>query len=62
MHPLIHGNWLDKNYFAFKFYDGDNDGVISSVDLADLTKNLTERCLKINNTKWNVRKCSFVLF
>jgi Ca2+-binding EF-hand superfamily protein len=44
MHPLIYGNWIEKNYFAFRMYDGDNDGIISSVDIGDLLKNLIEHC------------------
>ena len=62
IHPLIYGNWVDKNYFAFRFYDGDNDGIISSIDLADMTKNLTDKCSKIHSKKILVRQCNCILF
>ena len=44
MHPLIYGNWIEKNFFAFRLYDGDNDGLITSVDVQDLIKNVIEQC------------------
>jgi Ca2+-binding EF-hand superfamily protein len=44
MHPLIYGNWIEKNYFAFRMYDGDNDGIISSIDIGDILKNLIDQC------------------
>ena len=37
--PLIYGDYLEKNYFAFRLYDGDNDGIISNTDLIDILKN-----------------------
>ena len=44
IHPLIFGNSMDKNYFAFRLYDGDNDGVIGSADLADFHENVLHNC------------------
>ena len=50
--PLIYGNWVEKNYFAFKIYDGDNDGIISSIDVSDIIKNLLEQCPLKGHGKW----------
>ena len=44
VHPLMFGNWIEKNHFAFRMLDGDDDGVISAVDLSDLIKNVLEKC------------------
>ena len=62
MHPLIYGNWIEKNYFAFRMYDGDNDGVISSIDIGDLLKNLIEQCPMSGFDKYQTKKCSCVLY
>lgn len=44
VHPLIFGNWIEKNYFAFRLLDGNNDGIISAVDLSDLIENVLDKC------------------
>ena len=62
MHPLIYGNWIEKNYFAFRMYDGDNDGIISSVDIGDLLKNLIEHCPMQGYGKFQTKKCSCILY
>lgn len=63
VHPLIYGNWVEKNLFAFRLYDGDNDGIISSIDMSDIIKNLLSQCpmdgLKDSNM---TRKCTCVLY
>lgn len=38
--PLFKGNLVDKNYFAFRIYDGDNDGKLNSNDISDIMSNL----------------------
>lgn len=55
VYPLIFGNWVEKNYFAFKMYDGDNDGIISSIDISDIIKNLVEQCPYKGHGKWQTR-------
>lgn len=62
MHPLIYGNWIEKNYFAFRFYDGDNDGVITSVDVQDCVKNVIEQCPMSGVGKNATKQCKCVLY
>ena len=60
--PLIYGNWVEKNYVAFKIYDGDNDGIISSIDVSDIIKNFLEQCPYKGHGKWQTRKCECALY
>jgi hypothetical protein len=62
VYPLVYGNWVEKNYFAFKLYDGDNDGIISSIDISDIIKNLLEQCPLRGSAKYQTRKCDCQLY
>ena len=62
MHPLIYGNWIEKNFFAFRFYDGDNDGIITSVDVQDIIKNVIDCCPMSGSGRNQTKLCKCVLF
>ena len=62
IYPVIYGNWIQKNYVAFKLSDGDNDGIISSLDVCDLVKNLLEKCPMTGFGKNQTKHCSCALF
>ena len=62
MHPLIYGNWIEKNFFAFRLYDGDNDGLITSVDVQDLIKNIIEQCPMTGHGRNQTKSCKCVLY
>ena len=62
VHPLIYGNYIEKNYVAFRFYDGDADGIISSLDVTDLIKNLLERCPMGGSGKYLTKQCNCALY
>lgn len=62
VHPLIYGNYVEKNYVAFRLYDGDDDGVITSLDLTDLIKNLLDRCPNGGVGKFQTKQCKCVLY
>lgn len=62
VHPIIYGNYVEKNYAAFRLYDGDDDGIISSLDLTDLMKNLLERCPVSGVGKFLTKECKCALF
>ena len=62
VHPLIYGNYIEKNYVAFRLYDGDADGVISSLDLNDMIKNLLDRCPMGGVGKFQTKSCSCSLY
>lgn len=38
--PLFNGTLIDKNYFAFRLYDGDNDDLLQSKDISDILTNV----------------------
>lgn len=62
VHPIIYGNYIEKNYVAFRLYDGDNDGIINSLDLTDLMKNLLDRCPESGIGKYYTKDCKCVIF
>ena len=62
VHPLIFGNWIEKNYFAFRMLDGDDDGVISAVDLSDLIKNVLEKCPNTGHGDHQTKLCTCVMY
>ena len=62
VHPIIYGNYIEKNFVAFRLYDGDNDGIISSLDLTDLMKNLLERCPMSGAGKFLTKDCKCAMF
>lgn len=40
VYPLFNGTLVDKNYFVFRLYDGDNDGLLQSGDISDVMNNM----------------------
>lgn len=62
VHPIIYGNFIEKNFVAFRMYDGDNDGIISSLDLTDLMKNMLERCPYSGMGKYLTKDCYCPIF
>jgi len=62
MYPLIYGNWIEKNYFAFRLLDGDNDGIISAIDLSDLIKNVLDKCPSSGYGKNQTKNCKCILY
>ena len=53
---------MEKNYIAFQIYDGDNDGIISSIDVSDIIKNFLDQCPYRGTGKLQTRKCECVLY
>ena len=62
VYPVIYGNWIEKSYFAFRLYDGDGDGIISSIDLSDIIKNILEKCPLRGFGKWQTKQCDCILY
>ena len=62
VHPLIFGNWIEKNYFAFRMLDGDNDGIISAVDLSDLIQSVLEKCPSTGFGENLTKKCTCIMY
>lgn len=62
VHPLIFGNYIEKNYLAFQFYDNDADGMITSLDMTDLLKNLLDRCPMGGVGKFQTKECKCALY
>ena len=60
--PIVYGDQLDKNYFAFRLYDGDNDGIISTTDLTDVLKNTLNKCPYRGPEELKTKNCSCILF
>lgn len=60
--PIVYGDQLDKNYFAFRLYDGDNDGIISTTDLTDILKNMLKKCPYRGPEELKTKSCSCILF
>lgn len=48
VHPLIYGGFDYKMKFAFQIYDGDNDGLISAIDLEEMFQQVLP-CAKDQN-------------
>jgi len=43
LHGLVNGSYIEKNYFAFWFYDSDGDGIIGAQDIVKINETVIQQ-------------------